>query len=647
MARELNKPTVLLCLLLAAVTLVVYWPVGHYEFVTYDDPVYVLENRHVGMGVTWAGLVWAFARLTGDGTYWHPVTWVSHMLDCQLFGVNPGPQHLVNLGFHAANGVLLFLVLRRMTQAVWRSAAVAALFALHPWQVETVAWVAERKNVLSTCFGLLMLLAYARYVTSAERRVSSEGEKPEVRKPKAGIRSLRSNVQSQEGGGRSPRPEACGRWSLSHLPSSIFYLLALLFFALGLMSKPMVVTLPFVLLLLDYWPLGRGAECGVGSAELGEGKGRFRRATWRQLLLEKVPFLAMSGGVVWVTMAGHERFSLGATWPAIPLAARLANGLVSYGRYIAGTFWPVKLAVLYPFPDHWPAGLVSGAGVLVAGVSVGVLWGLRQRPYLAVGWFWFVGTLVPVIGLVQDGAQAMADRYMYLPVIGLLLALSWGTAEMLHRLGRPGWAAPLAILALLSCAGVTRHQLQFWKNSVALFERATAVTKNNYIIEEDLGVALAKTGAMEEARSHIEASLRINPGHANGHFNLGFWLALKGQAAEAAAQYREAIRLRPNYAKALNNLAWMLATQPDPRLRDGQEAVQLARRAAELSGGNDAGDLDTLAAACAEAQQFAEAVSVAERAAGLAQAAGQKELARQIQARLQGYRSEQPYREPR
>jgi protein O-mannosyl-transferase len=618
MARELNKPAVLLCLLLAAVTLAVYWPVGQCAFVDYDDPTYVVENRHVGMGVTQAGIVWAFARLSGEGTYWHPVTWLSHMLDCQVFGVKPGPHHLVNLGFHIANAVLLFLVLRRMTRALWRSAAVAAFFALHPWQVETVAWVAERKNVLSTFFWMLTLWAYVRYA--------------EVQSPKPNVRG-RETVVSQ------PTQRAL-----------LFYLLSLLCFALGLMSKPMVVTLPFVLLLLDYWPLDRFGGRRAAQSDVPPPASRFTfhvsRTTLLPLLLEKLPFLAMSGAVAWVTMAGHHRLNLDAASPTIPLAARLANGLVSYVRYIAGTFWPRDLAVLYPFPAHWPMALVAGAGLLLAGVSAWAVWGLRRQPYLAVGWFWFLGTLVPVIGLVQDGAQAMADRYMYVPLVGLLLALCWGAAEMLHRLRRPGWVVPLGAIALLGCGWGTRHALQFWKDSVALFERAAAVTQTNYIIEEDLGVALAKRGAMEEARTHLAEAVRLQPKDGGVHFNLGSWLALQGKSAEAAAQYREALRLRPNYPKALNNLAWLLATHPDPRLRDGQEALRLARRATDLARGNDPESLDTLAAAYAEAGQFSEGIKVAERAVALAQSVGQSALARQIQARLRGYRSEKPCREP-
>jgi Tfp pilus assembly protein PilF len=622
MARELSKPNVLLGLLVAAVTLAAYWPVGHYEFVDYDDSVYVVENACVRAGLTPAGAVWAFTRLTGAGTYWHPVTWLSHMLDCQLYGLRPGPHHLVNLAFHVANVLLIFLVLSQLTHAARRSAAVAALFALHPWQVETVAWVAERKNLLSTFFFLLTLWAYGQYANGECRTTNDE-------------------FRSQRSGGGGELTQGHDSKSRLHVPRIKerpfgFYVLALVFFAFGLMSKPMVVTLPFVLLLLDYWPLRRFP----GSRLDGQGP------TLRRLVWEKLPFLGMSGAIVWVTIAGHHRFGLDAACPPVPLAARLANGLVSYVRCVAGTFWPGRLAVLYPFPDYWPVVLVAGAGLLLVGVSAVAFCQVQHRPYLAVGWFWFLGTLVPVIGVVQDGAQAMADRYMYVPLIGLLLVLCWGAADILDRLRRPGWRVGLATLAVLACIWDTRHELQFWENSVALFRRTMAVTQNNYIIEEDLGVALAKTGALEEARWHFDDALRINPEHANAHFNLGLWLALQDKPNEAAVQYREAIRLRPNYAKALNNLAWLLAAHSDTHGTNDEEALQLARRATDLTEGNDPGTLDTLAAACAEAHRFEEAIAVAKRAVALAGTSGQSQLARQIQARLEGYRSEKPYHEP-
>src|ERR1017187_8277318 len=368
--RRPAQSTVLVCLWLAVVTLAVYWPVGHYEFVDYDDHVYVVENPHVVPGLTRAGIVWAFARLTGEATYWHPVTWLSHMLDCQLFGPKPGPTHLVNLVFHIANALLLFLVLRRMTQAFWRSAAVAALFALHPWQVETVAWVAERKNVLSTLFFMLTLWAYARYAEVQSLESKAQSPKPKVARDAAVLEA------------------ACNTQHATRfvVHGSRFYLLSLVLFALGLMSKSMLVTLPFVLLLLDYWPLGRSAEWRVRSAESGSGRGKSHGAGWGQLWLEKLPFFAMSGAAVWVTMAGHHRFGMAATSAPIPLAARLANGLVSYGRYIAGTFWPTDMAALYPFRERWPVGLVAGAGVLLAGVSAFGLSPHRPRAFFVAGW---------------------------------------------------------------------------------------------------------------------------------------------------------------------------------------------------------------------------------------------------------------------
>ena len=619
-AGKLDKSAVPLCLLLAAVTLAVYWPVGHYEFVNYDDPDYVVENSHVTPGFTRAGIVWAFTRLTGERTYWHPVTWLSHMLDCQLFGLKAGPPHLVNLAFHIANTLLLFLVLRRMTRAVWRSAAVAALFALHPLQVGTVAWVAERKNVLSTFFWLLCLWAYACYA-------AVQGLKSKVQSPKPGDSHHASRFRFHP-----------SRFTL-HAPR--LYALSLGFFALGLMSKPALVTVPFVLLLLDYWPLGR---FNLPWSRV-QGSGSEVRGSTLRLLWEKLPFFAMATASVLITIAGHRRLGLDNT-ASLPWQWRVGNALVSYVRYLGKTFWPTHFAVFYPYPGVWPPAVVGASAVMLLAVSGWVLWQGRQSPYLVTGWLWFLGVLAPMIGIIQAGSQAMADRFAYVPLIGLLIALCWGVGEFAQRLGRPGWVAPIAACAILGCICATRHELQYWRNSVALFDRAVAVTQDNYIAEENLGVALARTGAMQQARAHLGESLRLQPERASAHFNLGLLLALEGKADQAAAQYREALRLRPRYPKALNNLAWLLATQPDPRLRNGEEALQLARRATDLAEDNDPGMLDTLAAAYAELGQFAEAVKVAEWAAQLAQSAGQNELARQIQARLQGYRSSQPYREP-
>jgi hypothetical protein len=625
MGREIKKSPALICLLLAAGTLAVYWPVTGFGFISGDDTYMVPNNPFVRAGLTPRGFAWALTSFYYE--YWHPVTWLSHMLDCTLFGLRPGWHHFVNAGIHAANAVLLFVVLRRMTGAQWRSAIVAALLALHPLHVESVAWIAERKDVLSGFFFMLTLWAYVRY---------AEGQRP----PSAGGSPKAAGSSQYPASGLQPptsslRPRAIG-----------WYLLTLGLFALGLMCKPMLMTAPFVLLLLDYWPLGRigGAECGARSG--GQQSGQPLAASLWSLFLEKLPFFALSASSAAITYAwAHNSGNLIAE-KAESWSFRLANVPVSYARYLGKMLWPVNLAFPYPTPSHWAWWQTGGAVVIVLAITFRAARRARSAPYLIVGWLLFLGMLVPTIRLMHHGYQSIADRYTYLPSIGISIAVVWAAVEWGGRGRRAAWLAATAGLAILGCAGLTRHQLQYWRSTLSLVQRAVAVTKDNYLAEEDLGVVLAKQGQMEAGRAHIEESLRIKPDHPNGHFNLGFWFMQNGQPAEAIREYREALRLHSDYSKAMNNLAWMLATQPDPRLRNGEEAARLARRAADLNGGNDPESLDTLAAAYAETHQFAEAIKVAERAAELAQSAGQTEMARQIQARLKGYRSEQPYHEP-
>ena len=357
---------------LAVVTLAVYWPVRQHAFINYDDPVYVTENRHVQDGITKPGLAWAFLNLHGEHTYWHPVTWVSHMLDCQLFGLNPGPHHLVNVAFHIANTLLLLFLLHRMTGAFWRSAMVAALFALHPLQVDTVAWVTERKNVLSTFFWLLTLWAYARYAQGRETKSEGRGPKAE-RRPKSEVRSPKDAVSSQESVVSSQRPETTDDSSPFTFHVSLYYALALVFFALGLMCKPALVTLPFALLLLDYWPLGR--------FELNTQ--RLKLKTLSPLLLEKLPFLALAAAAAFITIAGHHEIRAAGS-AGLPWQWRLGNALVSYARYLGKTFWPSHLAVFYPHPGSL-AGLGGRRerGSAVGSVRLGAL-ASTPAPYLVL-----------------------------------------------------------------------------------------------------------------------------------------------------------------------------------------------------------------------------------------------------------------------
>ncbi len=464
---------------LALITFAVYWPVLRHGFVSYDDQPYVTENVHVQAGLTKASVIWAWS--TFHASNWHPVTWLSHILDCQMHGLKAGGHHFTSLLIHVANVVLLFAVLRRMTGAMWRSAVVAALFAWHPLHVESVAWVAERKDVLSTLFWLLTMAAYASYVESQRRRPGAK-------------------LQIQ------------GR-----------YILALLFFALGLLSKPMVVTLPLVLLLLDYWPLHRITFSAARNAQGKEGsetRGPPAGLTWRELVMEKTPFLVLTVLSCIVTLVAQRAGGALASTGVVPPALRLTNAVVSYVRYVEKIFWPQKLAVFYPLPTAWPWELVAAAAVFLAAVSIAAIVERRRRPYLCVGWFWFVGTLAPVIGLVQAGLQAMADRYTYVPSIGLFIVAAWGGAELAAKWS-PGKWAPAAVAsaaALTGCLVLTHIQLQYWKDSVVLFQHALAVTGPNSVACINEGAALAAQGALAEGITQLREGIQLNPdnGYACG-----------------------------------------------------------------------------------------------------------------------------------
>ena len=528
--------TALVCALLAVITLGAYWPVVLNNFNSYDDPLYVTANAHVQRGLSWEGLAWAFGRLHGDSTYWHPVTWISHMVDCQLYGLKPAGHHLSNLLFHTLNTVLVFLVFRRMTGAFWRCAVLAGLFALHPLQVDTVAWVAERKNLLSTLFWLLTLWTYAYY---AERR----SLKSKVQSPKSKVRSQRA--ESSIG-----NPAAVSIHSLS----LVYYLLSLGFFALGLMCKPVLVTLPLVMLLLDYWPLERTAALGKTGKKWDKARG------WAWLVAEKMPFMALAALSSLVTVLGHRQMGVLVSAARLPLDVRLENGLVSYVRYIGKAIWPSDLAVFYPYSGTWPMGSVVGCGLLLLAVSSVAILTARSRPYLLVGWFWFLGVLVPFIGVIQAGAQAMADRFAYVPLMGLFLALVWGAHEVAARwrYRAVAWSAA-SLAAALPCIALTRQQIGYWKDDESLFGYALAVTQNNDLAHYNLGSKLVSKGAFDQAIPHYEEAVRINPREDDAHSSLGYALARQHKFAEAIQQFEEALRLKPDDAEAHNNLGNLLA----------------------------------------------------------------------------------------
>jgi len=509
-------PDFWICLLLLAATLAVYSQVRHYEFVNYDDPEYVGNNIHVRAGLTAGGLVWALTSF--DAANWFPLTWLSHMADIQFFGMESGWHHLTNVWLHAIDALLLFAVLKRMTGARWPSALVAFLFALHPLHVESVAWVAERKDVLSAFFWFLTLWCYARYA-----------ERP--------------------GAGR--------------------YLAVLLAFCLGLMAKPMIVTLPFVLLLLDVWPLRR--------ARL---PWRWNSPPGKALLLEKLPLLALAVGTSVVTFLAQRHSGAVAPLVGIPLALRLENGLVSYLAYIGDMLWPANLAVLYPLPRTLPALGVAAAGLALAGISILVARQFRARPYLAVGWCWYLGTLVPVIGLVQVGTQSHADRYTYVPAIGLSIMLAWGAAELVERRPRARNAViGAAVVACSACLAVTWFQIQYWASSERRLGHALEVTSDNFITHHNLADYYLQVNRNEEARQQEAEALRINPLYLEARLNLALALSLLGRPGDAETEYRRALELHPEGKQmvvAHSGLGAALAAQH--RTTEALPELQLAVR---------------------------------------------------------------------
>lgn len=505
-----NRWRISAVLLLIVLTTAVYWPVRHYDFVNYDDEMYVVNNRHVRAGMTGEGLRWAFtSRETG---HWHPLTWISHMADGQLFSKNPAGHHWTNVLIHLVNTLLLLGLLRRMTGRFWRSLLVTACFALHPLNVESVAWISERKNVLSTTFWFLTLWAYLSYAAA-----------PGIRR----------------------------------------YALLFLAFLLGLLTKPMLVTLPFVLLLLDFWPLRRLRPFQMNKEEKTDVGDRtpFPGSPFSRLVLEKIPLFLLAALSAALTLGAAGSVDTITGIEEVSLSQRLMNAVVSYADYIGLMICPHDLAVLYPYPQGWSPLRVGGALLLLIGVSGIALLQARRRPYWPVGWFWYLGTLVPVIGLVQVGAQAIADRYAYLPMIGLFILIVWAVSDASRRW--PQRRILLAALSALIVAGMslsTVRQLSFWQNSETLFRRALSVTENNHIAHSNLGAAMMRAGRSEEAMAHYAAALRIRP-LPEYHNNLGKMLAEQGRTEEAMAHYREALREKPAYAEALNNIGTVLGRQ--------------------------------------------------------------------------------------
>lgn len=657
----------LVCILLAAAIFAAYGQLWNADFITYDDNVYVSNNPHVKNGLTFQNFVWAWSTFYADN--WHPLTWLSHMLDAQIYGLNAGGHHLTSVLLHAANSILLFLLLIRMTKEFWPSAVVAGLFALHPQHVESVAWVSERKDVLSALFFILSVWAYAAWV-----------ENPHAKRA---------------------------------------YVLSIILYVAGLLAKPMLVTLPFVLLLLDYWPLRRGP------------------ISLKRKIAEKTPFFALTVISCVVTFLAQRAGGAVVPLQARPLWDRLANVPVAYIRYVAKFFWPAHLVIPYP-EVHWPAWLVALAVLLLLGITAWVMARRSAEPWLPMGWFWFLGTLVPVIGILQVGLQSIADRYTYIPSIGFFVMVIW-TAR--------SWSVRLAPLALGACFVLTAHQTAIWKNNGTLFAHSARLSPDNFVAYEQLGTYEASQGQTNQGLADLETSLKINPRYflaaedlgkmylrlgktdeaiarlrdvvarapnwAEAHYDLGYAFLDKGRVAdaldqfqaevnlepndykaelnmgtvladhglandaipylqkaaqlqprqaearaalgrafyqtgnvqEAISQYEKAIQLDPEDFRGMNDLAWILACNSDGSLRNGIRAVELARAANERDQGQNPVVLGTLAAALAETGDFGGAVATSRRAIDLAQARTNAALVEILARRLKAYEAGSPWRD--
>ncbi len=548
------------CIFLALIVWLVFGQTLRHEFVNYDDQNYVYQNTKITSGLTVAGIAWAFTHVHAQN--WHPLTTISHMLDCQLYGLKAGGHHFTNVLLHSIAVILLFLVLRQMTGALWRSAFVAAVFAIHPLRVESVAWVAERKDVLSAVFFMLTLSAYVGYVRA---------------------------------------------------PSIARYLTVAALFVLGLMSKPMLVTLPFILLLLDYWPLKR-----FGPAASLKSKARWR--DWVEcglpplrLILEKIPLIALSAISATITLLA-QRQALGWT-EDLPVSLRLNNAVVTCIAYIWQMLWPVKLAVFYPHPESrlalWHVILALVILIAITAAAFGLR---RRRPYFITGWLWYLGMLVPVIGVIQVGWQGRADRYTYLPQIGLYVLVTWALRDLSASWPRQRQIAALgAAIVLSALAWRAWNQVSFWRDSETLWTHALKVTSDNDVAENNLGIVFLGRGQLNEAISRFQAAVDLRPENAPSHDNLANALLQKGQLADAIVQYRELLEIQPENVEAHNilgavliqqgrvkeaieqwretlaiqaengnaksNLAWVFATYPEESIRNGTQAVQLAEQA--------------------------------------------------------------------
>lgn len=582
--REDRRLAIAVCVFLTIIVWLVFAQTLGHDFINFDDDRYVYENSEVSRGLTLDGFKWLLTH--SHAHLWHPLTTLSHMIDCQIYGLRPAGHHFTNILLHNTGTVLLFLVLTQMTGRVWPSAFVAAIFAIHPMRVESVAWVAERKDVLSGVFFMLSLGAYTRYARA---------------------------------------------------PNIARYLTMSIFVVCGLMSKATFVTVPIVLLLLDYWPLQRAENFGA----------------WRRLVLEKLPLFGFAAAASAATIFAQTVTI--ASLDQLPLLPRLKNAAVSLVVYLRQMFWPTDLAIFYPHPhDQLNMSLVIVSVVLVVAITALAIFVRQKRPYLLVGWFWYLVLVAPVLGIFQAGLQGWADRFTYLPHIGITIALAWTIADVTRQ-----WRGQRVLLtSIASCIIVASmvcswKQTTYWRDSISVWERALAVTSNNQTAHQNLAAALWTRGQITESRVHSRAAdiihaqttLKDYPFDISTRDDLGVLLIRSGDAAGAIQQWETTLQIDPNDGNALNNLAWILATYPADNVRNGKRAVELGEKAVALPGGEAPIVLRTLAAAYAEVGDFSKAITTAQRAAELAAAGQNTSLVETLRHELSLYQTGKPNRE--
>ena len=583
-SRNDRRITIAVCIFLTAIVWVVFGQTLGHDFVNFDDDRYVYENPEVSRGLSIDGLKWLLTH--SHASLWHPLTTLSHMTDCQIYGLKAGGHHFTNVVLHNIGAVLLFLVFRGMTGCIWRSAFIAAIFAIHPMRVESVAWVAERKDVLSGVFFMLTLGAYLHYTRA---------------------------------------------------PSLSRYVTMSIFLVCGLMSKATFVTVPLVLLLLDYWPLQRASD--------------FR--AWQGLAIEKIPLFVLSAAASLATLFAQTVTM--ASLDQLPVLPRLKNAVVSLIAYIRQIFWPTDLAVFYPHPhDQLNIWIVVTAAALVIAITLVAIFVRQKHPYVFVGWFWYLLLLVPVLGIVQAGLQARADRFTYLPHIGITMLLTWTCAD----LTQPWRNRRVVLTSMVACAIaasiiLAHQQTTYWRDSISLWERALAVTQDNQTAHQNLAAALWSKGKTTDARMHSRAAaitharttLKDYPFDVPTHNDLGVLLVQNRDVRAGIEQWETSLQIDPDDGNALNNLAWVLATYPADTIRDGKRAVELAEKAAVLPGGEAPIVLRTLAAGYAEAGDFSNAVNTAQHALDLATGQNNTSLLATLRHEIELYQARTPYRE--